>query len=91
MTRDDAAEVRLLALPRREGTEELRVALRSYRGTTFVDVRTWYQDRASGEWKPGKGCAIRTSEIAKVADALAEAATRITRDEQTEARSRHGR
>merc|ERR1712150_115635 len=31
-----------------------RITLRKWRGTTYVDVREFYEDRNSGEMKPGK-------------------------------------
>lgn len=71
------AEIPLLTVPRKDGTEELRVALKSYRGHPFVDVRAWYVDRDSGEWRPGKGATIKIREIAQLASALDEALKHI--------------
>ena len=64
---------RLLTLDRKDGTEQLRVEIREFRGTRYVDIRCWWRDE-HGEWKPGKGCTVRLHELSQVRDALGKAA-----------------
>jgi len=64
---------RLIALPRGEGREELRVSLDEFKGRPYVSLRVWERD-ASGHWWPTKrGVSVRLSEARDVAEALLEA------------------
>lgn len=67
-----SAEERVLAkCPRGDGREELRVALRAFKGHHFVDVRVWFQGD-DGAMRPDKGCTIKRRELSQVASALDE-------------------
>ena len=33
---------------------KLKVELKNYKGHDFIDIRTYYEDKESGEWKPTK-------------------------------------
>jgi len=35
--------------------EELRLVVAERAGKPYIDIRTWYEDEATGEMKPGKG------------------------------------
>ncbi len=35
------------------GTKDIRIDVSEFRGETRVDIRRWYQDRETGEWKRG--------------------------------------
>ena len=48
--------------------EKIRVSLTEYNGVDLLDVRAFYQ--AGGEWKPGKGLAIRRELITPLRKAL---------------------
>jgi hypothetical protein len=67
---DDEGE-RLAAIPRNDGREELRVTLKSYEGRPYVALRVWEKDDRGRYWPvKNKGCSVRISEAAAVADAL---------------------
>jgi hypothetical protein len=38
----------------------------------YVDVRKWYLDTKSGEWKPGKGIAVPDDLVDEIADIMME-------------------
>ncbi|MGW8272929.1 MAG: transcriptional coactivator p15/PC4 family protein [Thermodesulfovibrionales bacterium] len=38
----------------RNETERLRVSAESYRGKDYLDIRIYYLEQSSGEWKPTK-------------------------------------
>jgi hypothetical protein len=61
---------RLAAMPRGEGAE-MRVVLDRYQDRPYVSLRLWERDR-DGEWWPvkGKGCSVRTGEVAELIAAL---------------------
>jgi hypothetical protein len=52
--------------------ERVRISLTEYGGHPLLDVRTFYQD-AAGEWKPGKGIAIRRELVTTLRKALQQA------------------
>lgn len=44
-----------------------RIAVREYKGHKFVDIREFYTDKESGEWKPGKkGITLNKQEVEKL-------------------------
>jgi hypothetical protein len=54
-------------------TEEVRVALTSYRGHDLVDIRVFYQDEA-GEWRPTKrGVSLSVDSFTELREAVAKA------------------
>jgi hypothetical protein len=69
--------VPLVALPRNNGQEELRVGLKEYQGNRYVSLRVWGLDPGSDSWFPvrGKGCSVRLGEAEAVAEALRKAIT----------------
>jgi hypothetical protein len=54
-------------------TEEVRVALTSYRGHDLVDIRVFYQDE-QGEWRPTKrGVSISVDSFTELREAITKA------------------
>src|SRR5277367_3462605 len=51
---------RLIATVRKNAREEIRVTRGDFKGHDIVGLRVWFEDRASGEMRPGKdGLAFR--------------------------------
>ena len=49
----------LVAAFEKNGHEQVYVRLRAYEGHPLIDVRIWYQDKQTEEWKPSpKGISI---------------------------------
>jgi len=64
---------RLVASVRKNSREEIRIALREYRGHRFIDMRL-YAANASGELvATARGFGVRGDNFQQFADALAEA------------------
>jgi len=38
----------------KNANQKLKVELKNYKGHDFIDIRTYYEDKESGEWKPTK-------------------------------------
>ena len=66
---------RLATFPRGDGVE-LRVTLSEYQGRPYIGLRVWERGQ-DGAWWPvrGKGCSVRLTEAAELAEALAAVAT----------------
>jgi hypothetical protein len=53
--------------------ERIRVSIEEYRGSTFVDLRVYWEDE-QGEWRPSKkGIALNGDCIDQVIEALQKA------------------
>jgi hypothetical protein len=62
---------RLLATIRKNGREEIRITRGDFKGFDVVGVRVWFQDRDTGEMRPGKdGLAFRVELVDEVIEAL---------------------
>ena len=62
---------RLLATVRKNAREEIRVSRGDFKGHDIVGLRVWYQDRDTGEMRPGKdGLAFRVELVDEVIEAL---------------------
>ena len=60
--------------------EIFRVEITEYRGNNYLNIRTWYQDRDSGEYKPTqKGVAIRPELFQEVKEAILQAEGEINK------------
>jgi len=60
---------------RKNPKEIIRVEEKEYRGHRFVDVRLYYEDEASGEYKPSKkGITLNSEVIDPVIEFLKEGA-----------------
>jgi hypothetical protein len=63
----------LVARIAKNPTEEVRVALTSYRGHDLVDIRVFFQDE-QGEWRPTKrGVSLSVDSFAELRDAIVKA------------------
>jgi hypothetical protein len=57
--------------------EKICVSIEEYRGSTFIDLRVYWQDEA-GKWKPSrKGIALNDECIDLVIDALKKASKKL--------------
>ena len=62
---------RLLATVRKNAREEIRVTRGDLKGFDIVGLRVWFEDRGSGEMRPGKdGLAFRAELVDKIIEAL---------------------
>ena len=68
------AEV-LIAEFEKNSREVVRVRLTEYRGMKLLDIRTFYED--AGQWKPGKGIALRQGLLPQLVEALEAAKTLV--------------
>lgn len=60
----------LIARIGKNPTEEVRVALTSYRGHDLVDIRVFFQDE-QGEWRPTKrGVSLSVDSFAELREAI---------------------
>jgi predicted SpoU family rRNA methylase len=67
----------LIAEMEKNPKEKIRVSIEEYRGSTFVDLRVYWQDEA-GEWKPSrKGIALSDECIDEVIEALRKASKKL--------------
>lgn len=58
---------------RKNGAEEIRFTVESFKGHEIVNARVWYRDDA-GEYRPGRqGMAFRLELLGEVLDALGKA------------------
>jgi hypothetical protein len=66
---------RLLATVRKNAREEIRVTRGDFKGHDIVGLRVWFQDRESGEMRPGKdGLAFRAELVDEIIEGLRAAA-----------------
>ena len=57
-------------VPRSE-TEVIRISTREYKGVHYVDLRVFFQDKQSGEYRPTKkGLTVKKDQIHEVAKAV---------------------
>jgi len=62
---------RLLATVRKNAREEIRVTRCDFKGHDIVGLRVWFEDRESGEMRPGKdGIAFRAELVDDIVEAL---------------------
>ncbi|CAL8474550.1 transcriptional coactivator p15/PC4 family protein [Caballeronia sp. S22] len=55
---------------RKSKSERLRVHVRSYRGSMFIDLRAWYVGE-DGEYRPsGKGVTLQPDQVPEITRAL---------------------
>ena len=60
MTWDGKSEVFVAAF-QKNSREQVHVYLKEYEGVQIIDIRVWYEDRETGQFKPThKGVAIST-------------------------------
>ena len=67
----DERNERLLATVRKNAREGIRVTRSDFKGHDIVGLRVWFQDRDSGEMRPGKdGLAFRAELVDELIGAL---------------------
>lgn len=65
-------ETIVAAIPKRPG-EEIRVAVKEFKGRMRINIRVWYQSDA-GDWRPSmKGISLSPAQAADVQQALPKA------------------
>jgi len=60
----------LIAEFQKNTRERVRVSLTEYHGYDLLDIRGFYEDPSTGEWKPGKGIAMRRELLPELRKAL---------------------
>jgi hypothetical protein len=66
---------RQLATVRKNAREEIRVTRGDFKGFDVVGLRVWFEDRESGEMRPGKdGLAFRAELVDEIIEGLRAAA-----------------
>ena len=70
------ADDQLIATIEKSATTELRVQIREYRGTTFVDIRTYATSDATGKAPTHKGVTVPPDKLGELIEALHEAEAR---------------
>ena len=70
------ADDQLIATIEKSATSEFRVQIREYRGTTFVNTRTYATSDATGRAPTHKGVTLPPVKIGELIDALREAEAR---------------
>ncbi len=62
------------------GGEIIRVEISEFRGKSYLNIRTWYTDRDSGEYKPTqKGVSIRPEQYDQLREAVLAAESEMKR------------
>jgi len=54
----------------RTGTDVTRVALAEFKGHEYLEIRVYYEDKNSGERRPGKGITLNLFGFQKVLETL---------------------
>ena len=58
--------------------EQVQVAVQTYRGRQYIDVRTWFPDKTTGEMRPSqKGLAMNADQLAELLAGLQQAQTLV--------------
>jgi hypothetical protein len=71
-------EGEIIAEFEKNSREKVRVSLTEFHGLDLLDVRSYYQG-TDGDWKPGKGLAVRRALITPLRKAL-QAAEKAAKD-----------
>jgi Transcriptional Coactivator p15 (PC4) len=70
--------VRLLATVRKNAREEIRITRGDFKGFDIVGLRVWFEDRESGEMRPGKdGLAFRAELVDEIIEGLRAAKAEV--------------
>ena len=63
--------------------EKLIVSISEYKMHTYIDIRVYYEDKKTGEYKPTKkGVALPPSIIREVMELVLEGAEKLQNDQQ---------
>ena len=61
----------IIADVQRSETEVIRISTREYKGVSYVDLRVFFKDKQSGEYRPTKkGLTVKKDQIHEVAKAV---------------------
>ena len=64
----------LITQIKKNSNEVYRIYEKEYEGYKFIDVRIYYQDRKTQEWKPTtKGISIMTDKVADIIEGIIKA------------------
>jgi hypothetical protein len=67
---DGHSETFVAAL-QKNARNQIHVYLKEYEGLPIIDMRVWYEDKQTGQWKPSpKGIAIQTELYPAFAEAV---------------------
>ena len=79
-------ENKIIETIQKNKSEKYIISCNEYGGHKFVDLRIWYRDSESGEYKPSKkGIAIKPGLGKQIIEALQKATNEIIADEVEEA------
>ena len=75
----------ILAQFERYGEDQIRIQISQYQGHTRLDMRTWYPDAETGEYKATrKGVKFKADEIEAVIAALEQARLELAETAESE-------
>lgn len=70
----DGQSDKLVAAFQKNSREQVHIHLKQFEGHPIIDIRVWYQDRETEQWRPTqKGVSVST----ELYDALSEAILRV--------------
>lgn len=65
------ADDKVVSSFRRNPTEEVRASIKEFKGRTYIDLRIYYLEEQSGEWKPTrKGVSLATDFMPELKEAV---------------------
>lgn len=80
-----AAEPKLLATIPRSATEQLQIAINSYKGKSYLDLRIFYTTDDGINWNPTKkGVTVAPENLELLKDAIDEAMQELMTPEEEE-------
>lgn len=67
----DGQSDKLVAAFQKNNREQIHVRLKVFEGHPLIDIRVWYEDRETGEWRPSmKGVSVGTAHYGELLAAL---------------------
>lgn len=81
-------DVRIVARIPKSERAEIRVQVGSYKGRQVLDVREWWRNKGSDDWRPGtRGLTVGQQLVPQIAEALAAAVGAIECERATRTRA----
>lgn len=77
MTEREYVDGELLAEVPRGERDVYRLRLCEFKGHRYLDLRSWFPDRATGELRPGKGVTLKLTALPQIIEALQKAAQMV--------------